>query len=140
MDFPIPEILRSPLDAILLQILAYNLEPADPRNFEFLERPSETNMDFSLSRLINLNALSETTTAWQQSKTFNLTPLGRILSVLPLDVVLGKMLIMGSFSDLLIDPVVVAASALSVQNPFIRIDESKTDIIRVKIVIYFFYF
>ncbi|KAJ3048899.1 DEAH (Asp-Glu-Ala-His) box polypeptide 34 [Rhizophlyctis rosea] len=115
-EFPVPEILRMPLEPTLLQIRAYGL--GDPRDFDFIERPAETSISYSIARLQDLGALS---------REELLTPLGRVLAVLPLDVVLGKMLILGSICDL-VDPIIVIAAALSVQSPFLRVPESTSDI------------
>jgi len=46
-----------------------------------------------------------------------LTEMGRTLSQLPVDVTIGKMLIMGTLFDQ-IDAVLSLAAALSVQSPF----------------------
>ncbi|KAI9091260.1 P-loop containing nucleoside triphosphate hydrolase protein [Phlyctochytrium arcticum] len=116
-EFPVPEILRMPLEPLLLQIRAYGL--GDPRDFDFVERPAETSINFSLHRLQQLGALD---------RKEELTLLGRLLAILPLDVVLGKMLILGSISEL-IDPIVVLAAALSVQSPFSRVSDGKTDVL-----------
>ncbi|KND02720.1 uncharacterized protein SPPG_01803 [Spizellomyces punctatus DAOM BR117] len=116
-EFPVPEILRMPLEPLLLQILAYGL--GDPRDFDFIERPADANISFSIMRLQDLGALD---------RKEALTALGRVLAMLPLDVVLGKMLILGSICDL-VDAIVVIAAALSVQSPFIRVPEHKVDIL-----------
>jgi len=49
-----------------------------------------------------------------------LTTIGHMLSHLPVDISLGKMLIMGSLFDQ-VEPVLSMASALSVQTPFTNI-------------------
>jgi hypothetical protein len=54
---------------------------------------------------------------------------------MPIDVSLGKMLIMAmfmGFSDELIDPVITIISGLSIQSPFLRVNESQTDILKNK--------
>lgn len=49
----------------------------------------------------------------------DLTPIGQMLARLPVDIVIGKMLIMGSLFNM-VDPVLVIAAALSVQSPLTR--------------------
>lgn len=49
-----------------------------------------------------------------------LTPLGSVLSCLPVDVHIGKMLILGCVFHVT-DPVLTIAAALSVQSPFLRL-------------------
>ncbi|KAI8901950.1 hypothetical protein BC833DRAFT_617188 [Globomyces pollinis-pini] len=115
-DFPIPEILRMPLDSIILEIKSFGL--GDPREFDFIERPSEVNIAASLEKLHNLGCID-----WNE----NITDLGRVLAALPVDAVLGKMLVLGTISELL-GPVVAIAAVLSVQSPFTRVSESENRI------------
>ncbi|KAI9363939.1 P-loop containing nucleoside triphosphate hydrolase protein [Zopfochytrium polystomum] len=84
-DFPVPEILRTPLEALLLQVRAYGL--GNPRLFDFIEKPAASALCSSVARLTQLKALDERE---------ELTSLGKVLAELPMDVVLGKMLILGS--------------------------------------------
>ncbi|KAJ3300017.1 DEAH (Asp-Glu-Ala-His) box polypeptide 34 [Borealophlyctis nickersoniae] len=123
--FPVPEILRMPLEPTLLQIRAYGL--GDPREFEFIERPSEANINHSIRRLQDLGALDRGVEVDGAGAGEEISTLGRVLAVLPLDVVLGKMLVLGSIFDL-VDSIIIIAAALSVQSPFIRVPESKLDI------------
>ena len=105
-EFPQPEIMRVPLEPILLQIKAYGL--GDPRKFDLIEKPAESNVDSALERLSNLGAID---IVLQQSDDHEnkslrvlgeIKPLGRILAILPMDVVLGKMLVLGSVKSSLI--------------------------------------
>jgi len=123
-EFAVPEIKRIPLESIILQICAYNL--GNPRDFDFIEKPPIENIIHSINHLKNINALDHLE---------RLTPLGKMLSNMPIDVSLGKMLIMAmfmGFSNELIDPVLTIISGLSIQSPFIRVHESKTDILKNK--------
>ncbi len=47
-----------------------------------------------------------------------LTPMGRMLAELPVDIQIGKMLIMASIFHI-VEPVIAMAAALSVQSPFL---------------------
>lgn len=84
-EFPVPEILRMPLQGIMLDIKALNL--GDPKEFDFIERPSETSILNALRGLIELGCLDQSE---------EITDLGLVLSSLPIDAVLGKMLVLGS--------------------------------------------
>ncbi|TPX47708.1 hypothetical protein SeLEV6574_g02520 [Synchytrium endobioticum] len=117
-EFPVPEILRTSLESVVLQIRAYGL--GNPRHFDFIESPPEENIVHSITRLQDLRALDV-----QE----NITPLGRVLAVLPVDVVIGKLMVLGTISDLL-NPTLILAAALSVPSPLARVDESKTAIVR----------
>lgn len=79
------------------------------RKFPFIEPPSEESIDHSLVYLIEQNALTDTE---------QLTAMGRLLAELPVDVQIGKMLIMASIFHV-VEPVVAMAAALSVQSPFV---------------------
>ena len=59
--------------------------------------------------LIEQNALNERE---------ELTPMGRMLAELPVDIQIGKMLIMASIFHI-VEPIVTMAAALSVQSPFV---------------------
>jgi HrpA-like RNA helicase len=112
LDFPVPEILRMPLDSIVLEILSLDL--GDPIEFEFIERPSQESINYSMEKMISLGCIDVNR---------EITSLGRVLSSLPIDCVLGKMLILGSISHL-IGPVLAIAAVLTVQSPFTRITET----------------
>ncbi|ODN01337.1 putative ATP-dependent RNA helicase DHX34 [Orchesella cincta] len=100
-----PEIQRVPLDSLLLQMIAIGIP--DCRKFPFIEPPSEESMENSLARLKEQGALNDDE---------SLTPIGKTLSNLPVDVMLGKMLIMGTLFEQ-VQAVLSLAAAMSVQSP-----------------------
>ena len=53
-----------------------------------------------------------------------ITPLGEVLSRLPVDISIGKMLVLGAVFRV-VDPVLSIAAALSVQSPFVRIESQE---------------
>jgi hypothetical protein len=112
-DFPEPEILRMPLDSIALDCKVLGL--GDPRQFEFLEQPTDASLSAAISKLVNLGALGD----FEELK-----PLGIVLQSLPIDHILGKMLILGSISHLL-QPILIIAASLTVQSPFARMIDQK---------------
>ncbi|OZJ05398.1 hypothetical protein BZG36_01988 [Bifiguratus adelaidae] len=93
-DFPVPEIHRAPLEPVVMELKA--LDMGDPREFHFIETLGALNQDE------------------------NITPIGRVLAVLPVDAILGKMMIMATMFAL-VEPVLITAAAMSVQSPFIRL-------------------
>ncbi|KAG1657328.1 putative ATP-dependent RNA helicase DHX34 [Nymphon striatum] len=101
-----PEIQRVPLDALILQMLAMGLP--DPRKFPFIEPPSSSSIENAVVSLIEHGALDNDEI---------LTPIGKMLSNLPVEISIGKMLIMGSLFRM-VEPALSLASALSVQSPF----------------------
>jgi ATP-dependent RNA helicase DHX34 len=105
-EFAVPEIQRAPLEPIVLDIKALGL--GDPAQFEFIEvttltyvvdfghrwalthlnqSPSPIALEASINMLKALDALDGDEA---------ITSLGQVLADLPIDAVLGKMLIMSS--------------------------------------------
>ncbi|XP_038065791.1 probable ATP-dependent RNA helicase DHX34 isoform X2 [Patiria miniata] len=105
-EYSTPEIHRVPLDSLILQMMALGLH--DARKFPFIEPPPATSIESSILFLKEQGALTKEET---------LTPIGRLLADLPVDVVIGKMLIMATVFKM-IEPVLCIAAALSVQSPF----------------------
>ncbi|XP_001604407.2 probable ATP-dependent RNA helicase DHX34 isoform X1 [Nasonia vitripennis] len=101
-----PELQRVPLDSSLLQMIAMGLP--DPRKFPFIEPPPAESIENSILSLKEHGALTENE---------KLTNIGKTLARLPVDITIGKMLIMGSLFHQ-VEPVLSLAAALSVQSPF----------------------
>lgn len=106
-DYTTPEIQRVPLDSLLLQMLSLGLP--DARKFPFLEPPPAENIENTILALKQHGAVSENE---------KLTPIGSLLSRLPVDIPLGKMLICGSMFHQ-IEPVLSLAAGMSVQTPIV---------------------
>ncbi|KAL3199952.1 hypothetical protein MRX96_013435 [Rhipicephalus microplus] len=104
--YSMPEIQRVPLNSLLLQLVALGLP--DVRKFPFLEPPSSESIEEAVQTLKEQGALTTDE---------DLTPTGRILSQLPVDVTIGKVLILGCVFRL-VDPILSLAAALSIQSPF----------------------
>ncbi|XP_059177423.1 probable ATP-dependent RNA helicase DHX34 isoform X2 [Physella acuta] len=105
-EYSTPELQRVPLDSLILQMISMGLP--DARKFPFIEPPSMSSLENSIQFLKEQGALSSDE---------SLTPIGQMLAMLPVDVVIGKMLIMGSIFNM-IDPVLSVTAAMSVQSPF----------------------
>eukprot|EP00850_Spirogloea_muscicola_P001166 SM000004S15036 [mRNA] locus=s4:961290:971083:+ [translate_table: standard] len=120
-DYSTPEIHRVALEPVVLQIKM--LRAGDPRTFGFLEPPSEDAVVKALTSLRQLDALTNDAPLGSES----LTPLGEVLAPLPVDVSVGKMLVLGSNFHLS-KPTVIIAAALSVQSPYIRLPDNESSI------------
>ncbi|TCO83169.1 ATP-dependent helicase HrpA [Plasticicumulans lactativorans] len=103
--FTEPEILRTNLAAVILQMAALNL--GDPAEFPFVEPPDARLLNDGYQLLQELQAVD----ARRQ-----LTPLGRELARLPLDPRLGRMVLAARDEGCVAD-VLVIASALALQDP-----------------------
>jgi len=105
-QYTTPEIQLVPLESIILQMVALGIDRI--RDFPFIEPPPASNVENSIHTLKQQGALTDDET---------LTPIGQMLAQLPVDVVIGKMLLIGSVFHV-IEPVMIIAAALSVQSPF----------------------
>ncbi|NWH69602.1 DHX34 helicase, partial [Piaya cayana] len=113
--YPVPEIQRVALDSLVLQLKSMGL--GDPRTFPFLEPPPSSSLETALRYLRDQGALDEAE---------ELTPIGNLLAQLPVDVVVGKMLVLGALFGLA-EPTLTVAAALSVQSPFLRSSHPNPD-------------
>lgn len=100
------EIFRVPLESMLLQMISMGLP--DARLFPFIEPPDQENVENAIQSLKQLDAL----TALEK-----LTPLGKTLSKIPVEVRIGKMLVIGSVFRQL-QATLTLAAILNVQSPF----------------------
>ncbi|WP_369958960.1 ATP-dependent RNA helicase HrpA [Pseudomonas benzenivorans] len=103
-EFTDPEILRTNLAAVILQMLHLRLGEIDA--FPFIEPPDGKAISDGFNLLQELSAVS---------REGQLTPLGRQLARLPVDPRLGRMVLEGARQGSL-DEVLIIASALSVQD------------------------
>ncbi|KAJ9070858.1 hypothetical protein DSO57_1003321 [Entomophthora muscae] len=104
-DFPIPEVQRTSLDSVILQVLHLSL--SDGMSIQgflrtFIDPPSAEQIDFSIRGLRSIGAIEE--------ERELLTPLGRVLATLPLDPRDGKMLVYGTLFDALPSALTIAAA------------------------------
>ncbi|XP_041035590.1 probable ATP-dependent RNA helicase DHX34 isoform X1 [Carcharodon carcharias] len=113
--YPVPEIQRVALDALVLQMKSMGL--GDPRTFPFIEPPPLASVETAVQYLRDQGALDSGE---------NLTAVGRLLAQLPVDVVIGKMLILGCAFEI-VEPVLTLAAALSLQSPFVRSRQTDPD-------------
>lgn len=97
---------------IILQMIAMGVR--DPRDFQFIERPSDDKLEAAIFNLqqhqgtplpllpcnvdlhvLTITHLPEAITSCRDGR-YQLTPLGGMLSQLPVDIPVGKMLVLGS--------------------------------------------
>ncbi|AYF87854.1 ATP-dependent RNA helicase HrpA [Pseudomonas sp. DY-1] len=103
--FTDPEILRTNLAAVILQML--HLRLGDIEAFPFIEPPDGKAIKDGFTLLQELSAVN---------RECQLTPIGRQLARLPIDPRLGRMVLEGVRQGSL-DEVLVITAALSVQDP-----------------------
>uniref|UniRef100_A0A8C6SBM2 DEAH (Asp-Glu-Ala-His) box polypeptide 34 n=1 Tax=Neogobius melanostomus TaxID=47308 RepID=A0A8C6SBM2_9GOBI len=113
--YPVPEIHRVALDSLVLQMKSMGL--GDPLSFVFIDPPPAASIQTAVTYLRDQGALDSRS---------ELTTIGTLLAQLPVDVVIGKMLVLGSVFKL-VEPVLTIAAALSVQSPFLRSSQQNPD-------------
>jgi ATP-dependent helicase HrpA len=106
-EFTDPEILRTNLASVILQMKALDL--GDVLDFPFVEPPDRRNVKDGLDLLVELNALDP-------ERGQRLTRLGKSLAQLPIDPRLGRMVLEADKQGCVRDVLVIAA-ALSIQDP-----------------------
>lgn len=107
-EFTDPEILRTNLAAVILQMHALDL--GDIEDFPFIQPPDPRNIRDGYDTLLEINALQS------GGLRMTLTEIGRRLAKLPIDPRIGRMLLASEHERCLTEALVVAAS-LSTQDP-----------------------
>ncbi|MFE9822413.1 ATP-dependent RNA helicase HrpA [Streptomyces sp. NPDC005791] len=118
-EFTDPEILRTNLASVILQMTAAGL--GDIEKFPFIDPPDHRNIRDGVQLLQELGALDPA----EKDPTKRLTPLGRKLSQLPVDPRLARMVIEAEKNGCAREVMVIAA-ALSIQDPRERPSEKQT--------------
>ncbi|WP_019816374.1 ATP-dependent RNA helicase HrpA [Saccharomonospora saliphila] len=113
-EFTDPEILRTNLASVILQMISLGL--GDIGAFPFVEPPDRRQVTAGVQLLTELGALTESAR--------ELSPVGRQLAQLPVDPRLGRMIVEAE-SNGCVHEVMVIAAALSIQDPRERPDEAR---------------
>lgn len=108
-DYQLPELLRTPLQSLCLQIKSLQLGSISEFLSRALQAPEPLSVQNAVEYLKTIGALDEYE---------NLTVLGQKLSVLPVEPKLGKMLILGAIFNCL-NPIMTVVAGLSVRDPFL---------------------
>ncbi|XP_038690760.1 DExH-box ATP-dependent RNA helicase DExH3 isoform X2 [Tripterygium wilfordii] len=114
-EYQLPELLRTPLNSLCLQIKSLQVGSIGEFLSAALQPPEPLAVQNAIDFLKMIGALDERE---------NLTNLGKYLSMLPVDPKLGKMLVMGAIFRCF-DPVLTVVSGLSVRDPFLLPQDKK---------------
>ena len=109
-EFTDPEILRTNLSSVILQMLSLGL--GELNKFPFVEPPEDRNIKDGLSLLEELGAVN----LKAKDPRNKLTPLGRQLAKLPVDPRLARMILAAKEFGC-VHEVMVISAALSIQDP-----------------------
>ena len=107
--FVVPEMLRTRLEEVVLQIKILEFGLASSFLSRVLEPPDSKAVNLAIEMLVDINALD---------KDELLTPLGFHLAQLPMDPQTGKMILLGAIFCCL-DPILSVAASLSFKDPFV---------------------
>ena len=129
--FQAPEMVRVPLEELVLQIHLLGLGPAAPFLSRVLEPPPARAVEAALVSLRSVGALEALSRKnadadddddeegeYENQLEERLTPLGRHLAQLPVDARVGKLLLMGALLGAL-SPALTIAACLSHKPPFL---------------------
>ncbi|XP_040284062.1 ATP-dependent DNA/RNA helicase DHX36 isoform X1 [Bufo bufo] len=108
-DYQLPEIVRTPLEELCLQVKILKLGGIDSFLQKVMDPPSREAILLAITHLIELNALD---------RREELTPLGFHLARMPVEPHIGKMILFGALFCCL-DPVLTIAASLSFKDPFV---------------------
>ena len=112
-EFTEPEILRTSLASVILQMVAVGVAatPDDVARFPFVDPPDVRAVRDGVQLLTELNALEA-----QPGGVTRLTDVGRALALLPMDPRLARMVVEAGRRDVAREVMIIAA-ALSIQDP-----------------------
>ncbi|CAI0431841.1 unnamed protein product [Linum tenue] len=108
-EYQLPEILRTPLQSLCLQIKSLKLGSISEFLSRALQSPELLAVQKAIEYLKIIGALDQNE---------ELTVLGQYLTMLPVEPKLGKMLVLGAILNCL-DPILTVVSGLSVRDPFL---------------------
>ncbi|CAN1151585.1 DExH-box ATP-dependent RNA helicase DExH5, mitochondrial [Linum perenne] len=108
-EYQLPEILRTPLQSLCLQIKSLKLGSISEFLSRALQSPELLAVEKAIEYLKVIGALD---------KNEDLTVLGQYLTMLPVEPKLGKMLLLGAIFNCL-DPILTVVAGLSVRDPFL---------------------
>ncbi|KAM3367505.1 hypothetical protein ACQJBY_016223 [Aegilops geniculata] len=120
--FQVPEMLRMPLTELCLQIKSLHLGDIKSFLLKAVEPPKEEAISSAIDLLFKVGAFEGHE---------ELSPLGYHLAKLPVDVLIGKMMLYGAIFGCL-SPVLSVAAFLSYKSPFISPKDEKQNVEKVK--------
>ncbi|KEH32765.1 ATP-dependent RNA helicase [Medicago truncatula] len=123
--YQVPEMLRMPLVELCLQIKLLSLGYIKPFLSTALEPPKIEAIDSAMSLLYEVGALEGDE---------ELTPLGHHLAKLPVDVLIGKMMLYGAIFGCL-SPILSVSAFLSYKSPFVYPKDERQNVERAKLTL-----
>ncbi|XP_074032862.1 tudor domain containing 9 protein spindle E isoform X2 [Leptinotarsa decemlineata] len=114
----LPEILRAPLERIVLQAKLLNLNNTPQQILALaLNPPNLRNIELTVLSLKESGGLLQTCKGKYSATDGDITFLGRVMALLPVDVRLSKLIVLGHLFSCLEETIIMAAGC-SIQNIF----------------------
>ncbi|MDO8122205.1 ATP-dependent RNA helicase HrpA [Isoptericola sp. b490] len=125
-EFTEPEILRTSLASVILQMIAVGVaaSPEDVATFPFVDQPDTRAVRDGVQLLLELGALAAARGGDRDG--LRLTDVGRALAQLPIDPRLARMIVEGGRRGVAREVMIIAA-ALSIQDPRERPADSRDE-------------
>ncbi|WVZ85675.1 hypothetical protein U9M48_032570 [Paspalum notatum var. saurae] len=123
--FQVPEMLRMPLTELCLQIKSLHLGDIKSFLLKAVEPPNEEAISSAVDLLYKVGAFEGHE---------ELSPLGYHLAKLPVDVLIGKMMLYGAIFGCL-SPILSVAAFLSYKSPFISPKDEKQNVEKAKTIL-----
>ena len=120
--FQVPEIQRTPLDSLIIQLIKLNVGDISQFFSECLSKPSDECVSLFMRELQQMGAITP---------SLSLTSLGHHLALLPVEPTIGKFILYGSIFSCL-DPVLTIAACFSHKDPFVVPLDKEEQVKRVK--------
>lgn len=111
----VPEILRSNLSSVALELIALGVK--DLINFDFMDKPSPESLNAALCELENLGAITKSGNLGEKSSSYDLTPIGKRMSQFPLDPKLSRCILAAEKLNC-VEDIMKIVSILSVETIF----------------------
>lgn len=108
-DYTEPELLVAPLELSVLRVKKFNMGEIKALLAVVLDPPPYTDIQKAVLELKQIGALSSTYNGVISDIDGDITGLGTIISALPIDVHLSKMIVMAAVLDVLEDAIIIAA-------------------------------
>lgn len=130
-EFTDPEILRTNLASVILQMTALGL--GDIAAFPFVEAPDKRNIQDGVRLLEELGAI----TTDEQASAYKLTPLGRQLSQLPVDPRLARMVLEAQKHGCVREAMIITSALSSIIGALLKWREKRSGSIVAEVIMIF---
>ena len=110
--FTEPEIKRSPLGGLVLNMLAMGMSPSEVMNFDFMDPPSQLTLSLAFETLKALGAI--------EADNSGLTKLGKMMAALPLEPLVSYMLLKADAHGCIEEMATIAAFVSATRSAFIQ--------------------